>query len=288
MILKNRIIATPTGDDFEEKAMGGSALVIAGHASVEPGRSSFASPEEPYPFAKYEREETRKKVLKIHRGGAKASVEIFHAGQDARTVDYAKGPSALIRPDGVEVKEMDEEMMEETLRWYAETAASAKKIGFDSIFLHFGHGWLPAQFLSPHYNHRTDIYGGSIENRSRFPLRILETVRKAVGNNYPIDIRISAYEWIEDSISFEDVMYFLKKAEPYIDTVQISSGIDKIFEANVHCITTNLEEEMPNLKWAKQAKAELQIPVSVVSAVTTPAMADEIISKGYVDMVAFS
>ena len=56
---------------------------------------------------------------------------------------------------------------------------------------------------------------------------------------------------------------------------------------NVHCITTNLEEEMPNLKWAKQAKAELQIPVSVVSAVMTPAMADEIISKGYVDMVAF-
>ena len=107
MILKNRIIATPTGDDFEEKAMGGAALVIAGHAIVEPGRSSFASPEEPYPFAKYEREETRKKVLKIHRGGAKASVEIFHAGQDARTVDYAKGPSALIRPDGVEVKEMD-------------------------------------------------------------------------------------------------------------------------------------------------------------------------------------
>ena len=90
MILKNRIVATPTGDDFEEKALGGAALVIAGHAIVEPGRSSFASPEEPYPFAKYEREATRKKVLKIHKGGAKASIEIFHAGQDARTVDYAK------------------------------------------------------------------------------------------------------------------------------------------------------------------------------------------------------
>ena len=77
MILKNRIIATPTGDDFEEKAMGGAALVIAGHAIVEPGRSSFASPEEPYPFAKYEREETRKKVLKIHRGGAKAPLKYF-------------------------------------------------------------------------------------------------------------------------------------------------------------------------------------------------------------------
>lgn len=82
-------------------------------------------------------------------------------------------------------------------------------------------------------------------------------------------------------------MYFLKQAERYVDTVQISSGIDKVFEANVHCITTNLEEEMPNLKWAKIAKQELKIPVSVVSAVMTPEMADEIIAKGYVDMVAF-
>ena len=76
MILKNRIVATPTGDDFEEKALGGAALVIAGHAIVEPGRSSFASPEEPYPFAKYEREATRKKVLKIHKGGAYASIDL--------------------------------------------------------------------------------------------------------------------------------------------------------------------------------------------------------------------
>lgn len=287
MILKNRIIATPTGDDFEEKALGGAALVIAGHAIVEPGRSSFASPEEPYPFSKYERESTRERVLKVHRGGAKASIEIFHAGQDARTIDYAKGPSGFIRPDGVEVREMDRESMEETLKWYAETAAGAKKIGFDSIFLHFGHGWLPAQFLSPHYNHRTDEFGGSIENRCRFPLMILETVRDAVGRNFPIDMRISAYEWIEDSIAFEDVLYFLEQAQQYIDTVQISSGIDKIFEANVHCITTNLEEEQPNLKWAREAKQKLHIPVSVVGAFMTPAMAEEAIANGWVDMVAF-
>lgn len=287
MILKNRIIATPTGDDFEEKAMGGAAMVIAGHAIVEPGKSSFASADEPYLFSKYEREKTRERVLKIHRGGAKASIEIFHGGQDSRVYDYAKGPTGFIRDDGVEVKAMDEEMMQETLDWYAKTASGARKSGFDCIFLHFGHGWLPAQFLSPHYNHRKDEYGGSIENRCRFPLRILETVRNAVGRNYPIDMRISAHEWIEDSVEFEDVLYFLKKAQKYIDTVQISSGIDKIFEANVHCITTNLEENMPNLKWAKRVKEELNIPISMVSAIMTPAMANEIIEKGYVDMVAF-
>lgn len=65
MILRNRIIATPTGDAFDEKALGGAALVVAGHAIVEPGRSSFASEDEPWPFAKYEREATRKRVLKV-------------------------------------------------------------------------------------------------------------------------------------------------------------------------------------------------------------------------------
>ncbi len=287
MILKNRIIAAPTGDLFEEKALGGAALVIAGHAIVEPGRSSFASKDEAWLFDKYEREATHERVMKIHRGGAKASIEIFHGGAEARVADYAKGPCDMVRSDGTVVKAMDETMMQETLAWYERTAASVRKIGFDSIFLHFGHGWLPAQFLSPLYNHRTDEYGGSIVNRSRFPLRILEAVRNAVGPNYPVDIRISAYEWVNGSIEFPDVLAFLKLAEKYVDTVQVSSGMDKVHESNVHCITTNLEEYMPNLKWAKEVKKQLSIPVSTVSAIMTPEMADRVIGEGYVDMAAF-
>ena len=287
MILKNRIIAAPTGVDYEEKAMGGAALVIAGHTIVEPGRSSFTSSDEPWAFSKYEREKTKERILKIHKGGAKASIEIIHSGAQARVKDYAVGPCSYIRPrDGVEVKGMTEEDMQETLKWYAQTAASARKLGFDSIFLHFGHGWLPAQFLSPHFNKRTDEYGGSIENRAKFPLRILEAIRNAVGKNYPIDMRISAYEWVDDSIEFDDVLAFLKMAQKYVDTVQISAGMDLVVEANVHCSTSNLEEELPNLKYAIEAKKQLDIPVSVVSAVLDPKKADEIIQKGYVDMVA--
>ncbi|NCB32831.1 MAG: FAD-dependent oxidoreductase [Erysipelotrichia bacterium] len=287
MILKNRIIAAPTGDLYEEKAIGGAALVIAGHAIVEPGRSSFASKNEPWLFDKYERDTTHERVMKIHRGGAKASIELFHGGAEARVSDYAKGPCSFVQPDGTVVKAMDESMMSETIDWYAKTAAGAKKIGFDSIFLHFGHGWLPAQFLSPIYNHREDEYGGSIENRSRFPLRILDAVRRAVGPNYPIDMRISAYEWVDGSIIFADVLSFLKLAERYVDTVQVSSGMDKVHEANVHCITTNLEEYMPNLKWAREVKKQMSIPVSVVSGIMTPYMADLMIGDGYVDMAAF-
>lgn len=287
MILKNRIIADPTGDVFEEKALGGAALVIAGHAIVEPGKSSFSSKDEPWIFSKYERENTRQRVLKIHKGGAKASIELFHGGEGARVYDFAKGPSDEIRKDGTVVKAMNEAMMQETLDWYSKTAAAAKKIGFDSIFLHFGHGWLPAQFLSPIYNHRTDEYGGSIENRSRFPLRILEAVRKAVGPRFPVDMRISAYEWEENSITFDDVKTFLKLAEPYVDDVQVSSGMDLDRHANVHCITSFFEDYMTNADYSAEIRKILNIPVTVVGAIPTPEAADQLIAEGKADLVAY-
>lgn len=280
-------MAAPIGDYFEEKAMGGAGVVIAGHAIVEPGRSSFASPDEPYIFQKYEYEKTRNRVLQIQRGGAKASIELFHGGCDARVKDFAKGPCTFTRKDGTQVVGMDEELMQETLDWYAKTAKEAKDIGFDMIFLHFGHGWLPAQFLSPLFNHRKDEYGGSLENRARFPLRILEAVREAVGPFYPIDMRISAQEWVPDSIDFADVKSFVKLAEPYLDTIHVSAGMDMNREANVHTVTTNFEEFMPNLKWAADIKKIVNIPVSVVGAVPTPEAADQIIGEGLVDMVAF-
>lgn len=287
MISKNRIVAAPVGDAFEEKALGGAGIVIAGHAIVEFGKSSFASADELDIFTKYEVEKTRQRILKIHQAGAKASIEIFHAGQYARAHEYAKGPVSFTREDGFEVRAMDEEMMEETLKCYGEVAKNARDLGFDMIFMHFGHGWLPAQFLSPLFNKRQDEYGGSFENRIKFPKKILETVRNAVGKNFPIDMRISAYEWVPGSIKFEDVKKFIKIVEPYIDTVQISAGLDINHEGNVHMATTNFEEHMPNVKWASEVKKSVNIPVSVVGAVLSPKEADDLISSGKVDMVAF-
>lgn len=285
--IKNRIIAAPTSDDFEEKALGGAGVVIAGHAIVEPGFSSFASADEPYIFQKYQYEETRRRILKIQRAGAKASIELFHGGQDARVKTFAKGPCTLKRKDGTQVIGMDEAMMEETLGWYAKTAREARDLGFDEIFLHFGHGWLPAQFLSPIFNHRTDEYGGSLENRMRFPIRILKAVREAVGPNFPVEMRISAIEWAKNSIEFSDVLTFIKTVEPLIDIVHISAGMDMDRQSNVHCMTTNFAPLMPNVDYAAQVKKAVNIPVSVVSAVLTPAQGEEIIASGKADMVAY-
>lgn len=287
MVSRNRIVAAPIGDIFEEKALGGAGIVICGHTIVEPGRSSFASPDEPYIFHKYSVEEARSRIRKCRQAGARASIELFHAGQYARVRDYAIGPVAFTREDGVEVKAMTPEMMEEAAGFFASAARDAKELGFDMVFMHFGHGWLAPQFLSPLFNKREDEYGGCFENRAKFPKLILESVRRAVGKDYPVDMRISAVEWVEGSIEFEDTLRFIKLAEPFIDSVQISAGLDINHEGNVHMVTTNFKGHMVNAEFARMVKQNVNIPVSVVGAVMNPAEAEDLIASGVVDLVAF-
>lgn len=287
VMVKNRIVATPTGDDFAEKAWGGAGIVVAGHAIVQYGRSSFAAGDEPDPFSKYQVEGTVERVRKIHAGGAKASIELFHGGLYARVLDYAVGPNEEVRKDGTIVHALDEAGMAEVADCFARAAVNARDIGFDMVMLHFGHGWLPAQFLSPLFNRRTDEYGGSLENRMRFPLQILRAVREAVGRRFVIDMRISACEFVPGGIEFDDVREFIKAAEPYLDTVQISAGLDINHEGNVHCITTNFIEHMPNVGWAEQVKRDVSIPVSVVGTITSPVEAEGLLARGAVDLVAF-
>lgn len=133
----------------------------------------------------------------IRRHGAIASVELSHSGQYAGTylVDKDKkaglnqwGPSDGTRPDGREVKALTQELIDEIVAAYGEKAALAKKAGFEMVMVHGGHGWLVNQFLSPYFNKRTDKYGGSLENRVRFAQEVLDSVRKAVGPGFRIDL----------------------------------------------------------------------------------------------------
>lgn len=288
IMVSNRIIANPVGHVYEDKALGRPGVVIAGSVITQPGKSSWASPEEPYGFHKYEVEKTRQRILTAHRGGAKASIELGHAGQYARVAagDFAIGPTSYTRADGVEVRAMDEAMMKEVIYWFAQAAKDAKEVGFDMIFLHFGHGWLVTEFLSPLFNKREDEYGGPIENRMKFPLRILKAIREAVGPLFPVDMRVSATEWMPGGIEFGDVLTFIKAAQEYIDMVQISCGLDIEHEANVYMATTNFSEHMPNVKYARIVKENVNILVSVVGAIMNPEEAESLIADGIVDMVA--
>ena len=110
------------------------------------------------------------------------------------------GPNDFVRPDGVHVQGMDEALMQETIDDFANAAKFMKNCGFKMVMVHGGHGWLLAQFLSPATNHRTDEYGGSIENRARFPLRVLKAMREAVGEDFIIEYRLSGDEWVRQEL----------------------------------------------------------------------------------------
>ncbi|WP_440896880.1 FAD-dependent oxidoreductase [Amphibacillus sp. Q70] len=284
-MFNNRIIATPAGP-YEDKAKGGSGVIITGSAHVSRKRASYSHPDEPYIFDKYERESTKKRVVIAKQAGAKASLELIHSGQYARVDDYAIGPVNFVREDGIEVKAMDEEMMEEVANDWAITAQNAKEMGFDMVMLHFGHGWLPAQFLSPLFNKRTDEYGGSFENRAKFPKQIIDRVREQVGSDFIIDMRISASEVVDGSIEFSDVLEFIKLVEDKLDMVHISAGLDLNHEGNVHMAPTIFKEHMPNVDWAAEVKRHVDIPVTVVGAIMLPEEAEAIIAEGKADFIA--
>lgn len=286
MILKNRIIATPVGDCIQA-AKNGAGLVIT-HSFPVNLKNAFWGPFE-YGFSKYEVEKTHSIVRQVHSYGSKIGIEVFHAGNQAKVPDgqLAFGPCEMVNENGVSVKAMDRSDMDLVINAYVQEAIDAKRLGFDELFLHFGHGWLPAQFLSPLYNHRTDEYGGCIKNRIKFPLEILKAIRKAVGKNFPIDMRISAVEHVEGSITFEDTLEFLKEADQYIDLIQVSSGLDKGFhyEGNTRMATTNYEPHLLNVDYAIQIKKCVKAKVSVVGGIQLPSDAEKVLESG-IDLVA--
>lgn len=287
-LVQNRIVANPMSEHYEDRCRGGAGVVICGHTIVEPGRSSWMSADEPYAFSKYERESTVARARMARAGGAAASIELAHAGQYARTMDYAMGPDGFVRADGIEVRAMTSAMMEHTAACWAQACVDARRAGFDMVFLHFGHGWLMGQFLSPLFNHRTDGYGGSIENRMRFPLQVLSACREAVGPRFAMEMRISADEWMPGGIELDDVIAFCREAQRYVTSIQVSCGLDIEHEANVHTSATNLDPHLLNLELARAVKAAVDVPVTLVGSVETPEEAERAIAEGACDMVALA
>lgn len=295
VVLKNRIICAPMGIianhklpsttsygimSLQDKSIGGGSLLYLS-GDVDP-----SSPD--YLFEKYHRDATKETISIMRQDGARASMELCHMGLYGvpGKRGYVLGPDSFMRGDGIQVKAMTKEDMNEVAEQFATTAVYAREFGFDMIMLHFGHGWLANQFLSPHFNHRTDEYGGSLENRIRFPNMIIERVRNAVGPDFPIEMRISAYEWVKDSISFEDVLKFVKSVEDQIDMVNVSCGMDINYEGNVHTSSTIFEPHLCNVQWAEQIKKQANVLVSVVGAIMTPEEAENIIASGKADAVA--
>ncbi|MBN2059386.1 MAG: NADH:flavin oxidoreductase, partial [Deltaproteobacteria bacterium] len=179
-------------------------------------------------------------VEAISRYGAQASIEISHAGRNAKpdllggknTIAPSPIPSALeqmlAERQGrkvFEVKEMDEELIYETARHFSDAAFRCMAAGFNMVMLHGAHGHLLAQFLSPYSNKRSDRWGGSLENRARFPMTVLDAMRKRCGRNLIIEYRISLDEKVDGGMKPDESLEFLKMIQDSIDIVHVSAGL---------------------------------------------------------------
>ena len=228
----------------------------------------------------------------IHRHGAVPSLELSHSGMYAGTymTDKTKqhemhqwGACDTVRADGVKVKALPEEMIQEIVEAYGQTAALAKRAGFGMIMIHGGHGWLLNQFLSPYFNKRTDKYGGSLENRCRLAKEVLQSVREAVGPGFPIEFRMSGSELFEGGYDLEEGVRIAQELESYIDLLHVSAGTYQRGFGDTH--PSMFKEHGCNVYLAAEIKKHVSIPVATIGALNDPEQMEEIIASGKADVV---
>ena len=167
---------------------------------------------------------------------------------------------------------------------YADAACYVRDCGFDIAHVHAGHGWLFAQFISPLVNHRTDNYGGSFENRIRFPLMCLKRMREKVGNQMILSMRISGSEREEGGFTPDDIAEFVSRAEKYIDFIEVST------EGWQYCMPSAYMDRCLNAPFADAIRnsGKVHIPVFVVGCVVDPDDAEELpdLSGHFASLVA--
>ena len=228
----------------------------------------------------------------IRRHGAIPSVELSHSGQYAGTylVDKNKkqglsqwGVSPSVRPDGLEVKELTQEIIDDIVKSYGEVASLAKRAGFEMIMVHGGHGWLINQFLSPYFNKRTDKYGGSLENRVRFAQEVLESVREAVGEGFPIEFRLSGSELFEGGYDLAEGIEIAKLIESRVDLLHVSAGTYQRGFGITH--PSMFVPHGCNVYLAAEIKKHVSVPVATLGGLNDPAQMEEIIASGKADVV---
>jgi len=230
-------------------------------------------------------------VVAARENGAELSVELAHAGRGSKASpgNPALAPSDIPINGGPlgYIKPMNREDMEYIKRQYTDCAVRCHKAGMRVLMIHCAHNNLLAQFISPASNKRTDEYGGSLNNRMRYPLEVLRAVREAVPEMV-IECRVSAQEDTADGLQFEESLEFMKKVQEYVDIMHVSRGNIFFNYGSTYTIPTYFKGRLLNVAFAGAVKAALRIPVAVVGNITSLAEAEDIISGGKADIVVMA
>lgn len=280
-------------DIYEELAKGEVGLIITGYANI-------VEEEQPNPgmFGIYNDsfiDGYKKLCNRVHEYNSKIVLQVAYGGTKTK---YNVGERKIFAPSNIPELStgtigipMTKEDIDYIVSAFGQSARRAKESGFDGIEIHGAHTYLINQFLSPYYNQRTDEYGGSLENRMRFLVEIYTAMRSKVGMNYPILLKLTASDFFDGGLRFEETRKIAQKMEKIgIDAIEISGNIhgkgesliDHEFEGY------KIQKEAYFREFAKIIAEELEIPVITVGGIKTYEAANELLNSSNISMFGLS
>lgn len=308
MNLKNRFFRSATweamADDkghmtdklynvYENLAKGGVGTIITGYAFV-------TEDEQPNPgmmgiYNDSFIEEYKNFTDKIHKLNTNIILQIAYGGSQT---DFNVGERVILGPSAVPhyvydvtPKEATKEDIKDLVESFADASVRAKESGFDGVQFHAAHGYIYSQFLSPHYNKRTDEYGGNIENRARIIFETLEAVRGKVGIDFPVLVKINCSDFIEDGFSFEDCKYVCKRLEELgIDAIEISGVVGAKAEDRTvkEKRLKYLENESYFRRYAAEIAEEVNVPIILVGGNRSLSLMEDILNNSKIQYASLS
>ncbi len=286
---------TDTGIElYANLAVGGVGLIITGFQYVMPNAVAMH-----YQVGNYSEDQLgslSRWAGAIHARGGKIVAQLVHTGTRANPELFFEpgeiwGPSPI--PDaltGRTPKEMTKQEVLQVVDAYAAAASRAKRAGFDGIQLHGAHGYGINQFLSGAMNRRSDEYGGSIEKRYRFLGETMEAVRGAVGDDYPVFIKLSGHDYADRGLVLEESLYVARRlAEDGMDCIEVSAGsrasAGGMVPSRTHILKESDEAYLAEL--AGRFKETVDVPVITVGGLRSPDVVERVLSQGLADYAAF-
>ena len=309
MVLKNRIVMPAMGTNYgsssgevtqrnidyyaERAEKGGMGLIIVEVTSIDQAGK----------FLKHQlgnhddhfKPGLEKLASAIKQHGVKACVQVHHGGRFCRSKITGLpivAPSSIAGWNRELPHELSEAEIGELVRKYAEAAKRAKVCGFDAVELHFTHGYLGAQFLSPLTNKRRDKYGGDLENRARFCLETIAATRELVGKDYPVLVRLTGYEYIRGGLTILDSQTIAQLFEAAgVDAIDVSVGYRPSSEegyiaSSGRSISPMYAPRGCFVHVAEGVKKKVKIPVIAVGRINDLSLAEEVVASGKADLVA--
>ncbi|MGB9499197.1 MAG: FAD-dependent oxidoreductase [Dissulfuribacterales bacterium] len=276
---------------YEARAKGGIGLIVMEAVSVSPHSLLMGDAGFVQGWRKENIPQLKKISDAVHAHGTKLFCQAWHGGNQITTVVskvHAQSVSGIPSSGvGEAPAVMTEEDIKEAIQRYVDFALLLKEGGCDGVELHVAHGYLPQQFLSPLYNIRKDKYGGSIENRMRFSLELIDAVRTAVGKDFVVGLRTTGDELVTGGITLE----FMKEVFPVwdqtgqVDYLNVSVGN---YRTVPPMIAPMMVPPRPFVYLAAELKQTVDIPVFTAIRINDPVMANDIIENNEADMVVMT